>query len=116
MKYDLWENKFSNENIALEATLTENITLYKNNYSSTKTIFKKDSSVQDIVTDPETIVDSTGIPIPILDQWKEKNIPSLTVQQGKEQIRITEWGPYDFRYPIVFLKRSTAIMFITLMC
>jgi parallel beta-helix repeat protein len=105
MKYDLWENKFTNENIALEATLTENITVYKNIYQNTKTPFKKDSSVGNIIIDPESVADSTAIPIPILEKWKEKNIPALTMPQGKDQMRITEWGPYDFRYPLIFLKK-----------
>ena len=26
------------------------------------------------------------------------------VPRGKKEMRITEWGPYDFRYPIVWLK------------
>ncbi len=105
MKYDLWQNKFSNENIALEATLTENITLYKNTYANTKTLFKKDSSVQNVITEPATVMDTTVTLIPILSQWKDKNIPALHTPQGKEQIRITQWGPYDFRYPLIFLKK-----------
>ena len=33
---------------------------------------------------------------------KATHLPMLTVPQGKEQIRITEWGPYDFRYPLLW--------------
>ncbi len=31
-------------------------------------------------------------------------LPLTWVPQGKKEIRITEWGPYDFRYPLVWLK------------
>ena len=105
MKYDLWENNFKNERIALDATLTQNITLYKNIYENTKTTFKKDSSVENITINPETILDTPAVAIGILNKWKEKNIPVINTPSGKDQIRITEWGPYDFRYPVLFLKK-----------
>jgi parallel beta-helix repeat protein len=103
-KYDLWQNKFSNENIALDATLTNNIVLYKNAYDKVKTVFKKDSSVENIVTEPATVLDTVAKNIAILETWKDKNFPVLTSPSGKSQIRITEWGPYDFKYPVLFLK------------
>jgi parallel beta-helix repeat protein len=31
-------------------------------------------------------------------------IPAQTFPAGKDQMRITEWGPYDFRYPVAWLK------------
>jgi parallel beta-helix repeat protein len=39
-----------------------------------------------------------------LKKIKDTAYPVLTVPSGKEQIRITEWGPYDFRYPLLWLK------------
>lgn len=36
---------------------------------------------------------------------EEKNIPELKTPSGKEHIRITEWGPYNFAYPFIFLKK-----------
>lgn len=35
---------------------------------------------------------------------KDTQMPASIVPKGKEQMRITEWGPYDFRYPLVWLK------------
>ena len=35
---------------------------------------------------------------------KDTLMPAIIVPQGKAEMRITEWGPYDFRYPIVWLK------------
>jgi parallel beta-helix repeat protein len=31
-------------------------------------------------------------------------LPLTLLPQGKNQMRITEWGPYDFRYPLLWLK------------
>lgn len=39
-----------------------------------------------------------------LQTIKADQIPVLIVPQGKKEIRMTEWGPYDFRYPILWLK------------
>ncbi|MES2006276.1 MAG: right-handed parallel beta-helix repeat-containing protein [Bacteroidota bacterium] len=35
---------------------------------------------------------------------KAKERPTTILPQGKAEMRITEWGPYDFRYPLVWLK------------
>ncbi len=35
---------------------------------------------------------------------KATELPATIVPQGKHQMRITEWGPYDFRYPLIWLK------------
>jgi parallel beta-helix repeat protein len=105
INYNFWNNTFKNENTAIDVTLTKDITLDHNQYLNTKTALKKDSSVENIITDPKEILDTTAVPVAILKTWKEKNIPLLPVAAGKEQIRITEWGPYNYRYPIIFLKK-----------
>ncbi|HEY1020337.1 MAG TPA: right-handed parallel beta-helix repeat-containing protein [Sediminibacterium sp.] len=30
-------------------------------------------------------------------------LPATVLPQGKKEMRITEWGPYDFRYPLLWL-------------
>ena len=35
---------------------------------------------------------------------KADTIPTLNIPQGLQEIRVTEWGPYDFRYPLVWLR------------
>ncbi len=42
---------------------------------------------------------------------KAVKLPETIVPQGLQEMRITEWGPYDFRYPLVWLKNidSTGI-------
>jgi parallel beta-helix repeat protein len=35
---------------------------------------------------------------------KDTQMPASIVPKGKKEMRITEWGPYDFRYPLVWLK------------
>ena len=103
MKYDCWNNQFMHEKTAFDITLTKNINLDQNSFTQTTTEIKKDSSVEGLVINPPSLVDTTAIQIPILQSWKNKTIPPLTTPAGKAQIRITEWGPYDYGYPIIFL-------------
>ncbi len=35
---------------------------------------------------------------------KDTQLPVSLVPKAKNEMRITEWGPYDFRYPMVWLK------------
>ncbi|MBL0202479.1 MAG: right-handed parallel beta-helix repeat-containing protein [Chitinophagaceae bacterium] len=105
MNYSFWQNRFKNENTAFDLTLTNGLTLYKNTYENTKTEIKKDSSVQKLVINPADVFDSVGDIPPIIESWQKKDIPVTSFAKGRKQIRITEWGPYDNRYPILFLKK-----------
>jgi len=105
INYNFWENSFKNEAIAFDLNLTSDITLYKNKFENIKTEIRKDSSVTDIEIDPNQITDSTAVIPEILSTWKKTEIPSSTFKKGRDQMKITEWGPYDFRYPILFLKK-----------
>jgi len=107
MKYDLWVNSFKNEAIALDLNLTRDIVLYKNRFENVKTQIRKDSSVENLNIDPDDLSDSTAMIPPIIDAWKKKDIPLSSFAKGRNQIRITEWGPYPYThpYPYVFLKK-----------
>ena len=105
MHYDFWENSFKNEAIAFDFNLTNDITLYKNTFENIKTQIKKDSSVDNLVIDPDQMADTTSVIPEIINNWTKIEIPVTTFKKGREQMRITEWGPYDFRYPILFLKK-----------
>lgn len=50
------------------------------------------------------ILDMEYQPDPRLKTIKATSIPANLLPQGKQEIRITEWGPYDFRYPLLWLK------------
>ncbi len=103
--YDFWENSFKNENNAFNFSLTDGITLFKNIYSGNKMDIKRDSNVTNLEINADFASDTTAVVPLIISTWKEKNIPVLKTPYGKNQIRITEWGPYNFRYPILFLKK-----------
>ncbi len=105
MRYFLYSNSFNNEAIALDFNLTSDITLGANSYNNTALKIKKDSTVHDLDSQANVA------PAPLFEmhesvlEWKTKEIPVTNFPKGRSQMRITEWGPYDFRYPILFLKK-----------
>lgn len=102
--YNIWGNSFTNENNALNFSLTDNITILKSRYTNNKADIKKDSSVTRLEMNTDFVSDTDEIVPRIINTWKDKTIPPLSVPSGKDQIRITEWGPYDHKYPLLFLK------------
>ena len=105
MNYDFWENNFKNEAVAFDLKMTSDIIFYKNHYENTTIQVKKDSTVEHIRIDPTDLVDSAAFTPAAIERWKSKSIPVTNFPKGRNQIRITEWGPYDYRYPILFLKK-----------
>lgn len=101
--YRIWDNKFQDTKTALNVSLTDNIEFIDNTAGA---VVKSDSTVTNFVTSIPAMYDTVGAWPSILDTWKDKNIPALNITEGKEQIRITEWGPYNYRYPIIFLKKT----------
>ncbi len=41
-----------------------------------------------------------------LKKIKDTSYPAPSFPQGKKEIRITRWGPYDFRYPLLWLQKK----------
>lgn len=104
MQYNFLENNFKNEKTALNITLTDDISLYANTFNNCLVNIKKDSSVT-AVKEMKKFSDTTVQMPGILTRWKDNHIPPTTFPRGRNQIRITEWGPYNYRYPIIFLKK-----------
>ncbi|MFN8251777.1 MAG: right-handed parallel beta-helix repeat-containing protein [Ferruginibacter sp.] len=100
--YNIRNNVFGDEPAALNITLTDQVKFVNNTPGA---LVKKDSSVTNFITEKPAIDTPATIPA-IIRNWKNKMIPSLKVPAGKEQIRITEWGPYDYRYPLILLKKT----------
>jgi len=103
--YKISKNKFANNKTALNISLTDTTEFDRNDFTNVETEVKKDSSVTNFETEvPATIELAERWPS-VLENWPYTNIPPLGIAGGRNQIRITEWGPYDYRYPIIFLKK-----------
>ncbi len=105
MGYLITGNFFNREKRILNISLTDNTIFTDNFLGEGANEIKKDSTVTNFDEHPAQLSDTPAVIPAILSTWKQKNIPGNTFPAGRNQIRITPWGPYNFAYPILFLKK-----------
>jgi parallel beta-helix repeat protein len=104
--YKIMTNSFNRDSIVYNITNTSGITLAGNRKYNNRITFRLDSfSVANTDTSEENAMLDA-----IASQDTENLYPvsfdSIQLPadhpRGRKEIRITEWGPYDFRYPLVW--------------
>ncbi|MEP7372650.1 MAG: right-handed parallel beta-helix repeat-containing protein [Chitinophagaceae bacterium] len=103
--YIILGNSFNNNPLAFNFSLTDKLNVFSNTFSETESLFKTDSTVTNL---------DTAIDLEMASKFDEDsavNIPEIARPNdpfkgtgylaGRKNILITEWGPYDFRYPII---------------
>jgi parallel beta-helix repeat protein len=103
--YWIAANRFTSVGTALDVMGTDTVVLNGN----TKLLVENELVIGDRVDNIDTSREQEFLDIdyqkdPRLKEIKADTTPLIIVPQGLEQIRITEWGPYDFRYPLAWLK------------
>jgi len=104
--YTIVYNSFNNNPVVYNFRMTNQLNVFGNTVSNSETIFRTDSSVTNLdTTINEEIqrrfeVDTTSLTPSV----KNPNDPFLGNGKfrGRKNILITEWGPYDFRYPLIW--------------
>ena len=103
--YWIATNQFTANPLAFDLMGTDTIVLSGNKKTDVTTYLKLgdridnfDSSRDEEALDMEYQKDER------LKTIKTNKLPETIVPQGLQEMRITEWGPYDFRYPLVWLK------------
>ncbi|MFZ9387196.1 MAG: right-handed parallel beta-helix repeat-containing protein [Chitinophagaceae bacterium] len=100
--YFIFGNSFNANPVALNLSRSNGLQLSENAYSGIETILKTDSTVTGIDSlgaeqpeydgaEPEILVKDPSDPFKGSGKWA-----------GRKNIMITEWGPYDFRYPLIW--------------
>jgi parallel beta-helix repeat protein len=105
--YAIVANSFNDNSIVYNLNRTDSIYLFNNAYSSSiETIFKTDSTVTaiDSVFQPYWDDYFTDLPPLKIPEIKNPSDPfkGMGIYNGRKNIRMTEWGPYDFRSPILW--------------
>lgn len=112
MNYLVQENFFTDVPLCLNLALTENITV--NNYATFRIgrFLKMDTTVKNIKIDSSNkpwVEEFLGKREQELKKTKYKKVKKFfftdTSMMNRSSIRITEWGPYNYSYPILFLKK-----------
>lgn len=103
--YTIAGNSFNNNPIVYSLTATDSLQVFSNTYAGYGAIMKMDSTVTNLDSVRISLTDSTlvfpVVPNPI-DPFKGNGKLA-----GRRNILVTEWGPYDFRYPIIWNTNPT---------
>jgi hypothetical protein len=93
-------NSFNLNPLVYNITGTDSLVIFNNRYSSVEKIFKIDSTVTNLDSNAIDLLDTTAI-YPTLKN-PINPFKGNARFAGRKNIMITEWGPYDFRYPIIW--------------
>lgn len=109
--YIILGNSFNNNPLAFNFSRTDNLKVFSNTFSETDLAFKTDSTV----TGLDTLIDLQLAAE--FDEDSAVNIPGIAGPNdpfkgtgylaGRKNILMTEWGPYDFRSPIIWNTNPT---------
>lgn len=104
--YVIVNNNFQDNHLVLSLSRTENLQVADNIYTENTRLFKTDSTVLALdtgsydmkiaLTTADSITVLSGIALP-KDPFRGNGMLA-----GRKNILITEWGPYDFRSPIIW--------------
>jgi len=109
--YTIVNNNFNSNPIVMNIIRTEKLNVFDNIYDEYETLFKIDSTVTGFDTTFNEVIsqkyneDSTEL-IPDISSPQNAFIGNSTLA-GRKNIMITEWGPYDFRSPIIWNTNPT---------
>jgi len=105
--YAIVYNSFNNIPIVFNFKMTNNLSVYGNTISQSDAIFKIDSTVSGLDTtvnqklEKELSIDTATVAIEPTKKYMDPFVGNPKFA-GRKNIMITEWGPYDFRYPIIW--------------
>jgi len=117
MRYEIADNVFNHEHLVNDISNTSDLVGRNNYYKNCDSLFKEDTTISNAYM--------TDVPVLIQETKDDINLPEIKNPQnaflskshpkGKKEIRITEWGPYDFRSPIIWntnaLSKSDTLQF-----
>lgn len=110
-KYAIFSNQFYDQDVAVDMIRTDSVNAFNNTFSNTHTLFKIDSTVThfDTTVNKEIAARFAIDAMVQLPTIAEPINPFEKAQPfaGRKNIRITEWGPYNFQYPILWNTNST---------
>jgi parallel beta-helix repeat protein len=103
--YYIATNSFENNNTVYDIMGTDSIYLSGNTKTNTGQRYKLGARIHELDSTKEN--EEVGLDYAIdkrLQKVKATSVPLTHFPAGLEEIRITNWGPYNFEYPLVWLK------------
>lgn len=103
--YRIALNNFSRNGVAYNLKRTDSLEIFDNIYNGNDSLFQIDSTVTNIDSTPQRLYDTSSVDYNLpngMDPFKGNGKLA-----GRKNIRMTEWGPYDFRYPVLWNTNPT---------
>lgn len=104
--YTITGNSFNSNPVVYSFTRTDSINVYFNTAAGYGALFRTDSTVTHLDSLVMDRVDSSA-KVPILINKPNDPFTGNGKYAGRRNIMITEWGPYDFRYPLIWNTNPT---------
>lgn len=112
--YAISHNLFKQNKTAVQVSNTDDIRIVLNQFTEVDqilnekapntTLIKKRNTINSDIIDPVSDNETRAFaPMPIKDGMDAMNKNGS--RQGKKYIIVNEWGPYSFRYPLMWLRR-----------
>jgi parallel beta-helix repeat protein len=98
--YQITTNSFNNIPLVYHFNRTDSLRVFNNLYNNCDQIFKLDSTVTHIDTSFMELTDTT-LTEPVIKNPIDPFKGGARLA-GRKNILITEWGPYDFGYPLIW--------------
>jgi len=102
--YYIATNSFNNNNTVYEIMGTDSIYLSGNTKTNTGQRYKLGGRIHEMDSTKEN--EEVGLDYAIdkrLQKVKATSTPLTSFRHGLEEMRITNWGPYNFEYPLIWL-------------
>lgn len=104
----IYGNEFYGNNIVYDIMGSDSTLLKANTKKENAIAYKLGKRVSNFDSTEENGSIDIDVALPYgIGEIKEYPIPKPNFPQGRNQIRITEWGPYNFEYPYLFLDSIT---------
>ena len=115
--YHIDNNHFINNALVFDISRTTTINGIKNDTSKNSVFLRKDSLVNEMSITGFTCCDDTDEPFSAEEKtvnaiqlpWKKGLTAMDSSWLGRGQIRMTEWGPFDFRSPLIWNINPVAV-------
>lgn len=103
--YRIALNNFNRSSVVYNLKRTDSVEIFDNIYNNNDSLFLLDSTVTNIDSTPQRLYDTSTVDYSLpkgMDPFKGNGKLA-----GRKNIRMTEWGPYDFRYPLIWHTNPT---------
>lgn len=103
--YTIAMNSFNSNPVAIDIRRTDSVNIFGNTYSSVETPFRFDSSVTNLDSFYTELEDAT-LSFPDIKSPQDP-FQGMGKYAGRRHIMVGEWGPYDFRSPLIWQTNPT---------